>query len=282
MRFSAVSPLVRSRLRVLAATAVAVLLFAFVGWAAGPRWHPDVLTTTIDPVTESVAVNGSSPEGVLGQYETTTSIVELELTPEVSTQVLIVEPVGLSEPAPAVVFQHGAGTGLAEAFAEHAEAFASAGIVAVSPSKRLDTYTTAQRDYPAMAVDYAKSVDLARSLPSVDPDRVGLYSESEGTWVAPIMAADDPDLAFVGLISAPVVTPREQGAFAVDAYLRAVGVPHSLLRAIPRATGAQFPGGSSPTPTSTCFPTSRRWRRRCSWLTAQPISRCRPCRGRRS
>ncbi len=239
--------LARSRWRVILWTFVLVVSYAIVGALAGPRWNPEPVSTSVVPESASVSVLDSSPETVLGRYDTTSRLVDLQLD-GATTKVLIVAPLGVPEaeaPAglPAAVFLHGAGTGYAESFSEHAQALASAGVVAVVPSKRLDTYSTAHRDYLAMAEDYARSVELARSLPEVDPTQVGLYAESEGTWIAPVLAVEDPDLEFVALISAPVVTPREQGAFAVDAYLRAVGVPHSLLRAIPRATGARLPGG---------------------------------------
>lgn len=235
-------------MRTVWAVLVGVTVLALVGAAAGPRWNPEPLTATVSVGSDSVAVEGSTGSSAVGRYGTSSRIVEVELVPAgpdgqpaITTDVLIVTPVGLEEPAPAVVFIHGAGTGSAAAFAEHAEALASAGVVALSPSKRLDTYSTLQRDYVAMAADYSRTLDLALQLPEVDPARVGLYAESEGAWIAPILAADNPDVAFVALISAPVVTPRQQGAFAVDAYLRAVGVPQTFLRAIPRATGAHWP-----------------------------------------
>ncbi|TGO04379.1 alpha/beta hydrolase family protein [Serinibacter arcticus] len=232
------------------AVLISVTVLALVGAAAGPRWNPVPLSATVGVASDSVAVEGSTGASAVGRYETVSRIVEVELVPAgpdgdgaITTDVLIVTPVGLEEPAPAVVFLHGAGTGSAAAFTEHAEALASAGVVALSPSKRLDTYSTLERDYVAMAADYARTLALALQLPEVDPARVGLYAESEGAWIAPILAADNPDVAFVALISAPVVTPRQQGAFAVDAYLRAVGVPQTFLRAIPRATGAHWPAG---------------------------------------
>ncbi|HWJ84023.1 MAG TPA: acyl-CoA thioester hydrolase/BAAT C-terminal domain-containing protein, partial [Cellulomonas sp.] len=77
----------------------------------------------------------------------------------------------------------------------------------------------------------------------VDPARVGVYGESEGAWIAPVMAASDKNLAFVVLASAPVVPPREQAAFAADNYLRNTNVPHGVFRAIPRAVGMALPGG---------------------------------------
>jgi len=50
-------------------------------------------------------------------------------------------------------------------------------------------------------------------------------------------------VSFVILVSAPVVTPREQAAFATDAYLRNLGAPVQLLRAVPRLLGSEVPGG---------------------------------------
>lgn len=230
-------------LRVVVWSVLTVVAFALVGAFAGPAWQPNPVTATVEPATSDTVVASAAwgSSQAVGRYETV-SRQESVTSDGVEIEVLIVEPIGLTEPAPAAVFLHGAGTGRAQSFAEHATALASAGIVAVVPDKRLDTYTTFQRDYEAMARDYAVTYELARSLPEVDPARVGLYAESEGTWVAPVLAAEHPEVAFQALISAPIVTPREQAAFAVDAYLRNVGVPNSLLRAIPRGAGAHLPG----------------------------------------
>jgi dienelactone hydrolase len=138
---------------------------------------------------------------------------------------------------------HGAGTATHENFAETTTDLASAGIVTMVPDKRTDTYTTRDRNYVAMAADYLDSLEVLRRWPGVDPARVGVYGESEGAMSAPIAAAGNPDVAFVVLVSAPVLPIREQGAFAADTYLRDVGVPDRLLRAIPRLVGGRFPGG---------------------------------------
>ena len=55
------------------------------------------------------------------------------------------------------------------------------------------------------------------------------------------MTAEDPGLAFSVLVSAPVVPPRQQAAFAVDSYLRNTDVPQAVFRAIPRAVGLRVP-----------------------------------------
>ncbi|WP_317618880.1 alpha/beta hydrolase family protein [Cellulomonas palmilytica] len=226
--------------RVLASTVLGVVVLAVLGAVMGPQWDPMPLTDPLAVETTSTAI-GDAP--ALEHHEVRQEIVELQLD-GTTVEAQLSVPVGLAEPARAAVFVHGAGTRTySDAFFEQAHALAEAGVVTLVPNKRLDTYTLRHRDYVAMADDYARSVAYLRSLPEVDPERVGVYAESEGAWIAPVMAAQDPDLEFVVLVSAPVVPPRQQAAFAADTYLRATGVPHGVFRAIPRAVGMAIPGG---------------------------------------
>ena len=231
------------RYRIALTSAVAVVALGVVGVVAGPGWDPVPMTQTIDVETEDTTIGASQGTDPVGTYEVATSVVTVELSGQ-DIEARISEPVGADGPRPGVVFVHGAGTGRYEiAFLAQAEALASSGVVAMVPNKRLDTYSTRERDYTAMANDYLRSVELLRGLPGVDPDKVGVYGESEGSWVVPVMAADNPNVAFVVLVAAPVVPPRQQAAFAVDSYLRNTGVPVELLRSIPRFVGMEFPGG---------------------------------------
>ncbi|HEY0185865.1 MAG TPA: acyl-CoA thioester hydrolase/BAAT C-terminal domain-containing protein [Cellulomonas sp.] len=216
------------------------VVLAALGALMGPQWDPVPMTDTLTVQSSSTAITGA-PE--LQQYEVETSIITIELDgAEVQAQLKM--PVGVTGDVPAVLFVHGAGTGTYEAaFVEQAEALAEAGIATLVPDKRLDTYSIRHRDYVAMASDYLESFDVLRAMPGVDPDRVGVYAESEGAWIAPVMAVEQPEIAFVALVSAPVVPPREQAAFAVDSYLRNTGVPQQVFRAIPRAVGMSLPGG---------------------------------------
>jgi dienelactone hydrolase len=230
------------------ATSVALLVgLALVGSFAGPQWDPQPLTEHVVPTTPDTTVRGAGDVGQVGDHEVVTTEVTVQLD-GASVGGLLRRPVdddgAFLTGLPGIVFVHGAGTGAAEdAFPDTATELASAGIVTLVPDKRLDTYSLRERDYEAMAGDYLRSVDLLRATPGVDPARVGVYAESEGTWIAPVMQVDDPTLAFTVLVSAPVVPPREQAAFAVDNYLRNTGVPDQVFRAIPRAVGMQFPGG---------------------------------------
>ena len=242
-------------LRTAATAAVGAVALAVLGAVMGPSWDPDPVLET--PVVESASTEvvvdeqagagsgaGMGADDPVGTYEVRQDVVEVELDGAV-VRARITEPVGAEGDRPAVVFVHGAGTGRFErAFRTQAHDLATAGIVTMVPDKRLDTYTTLQRDYLGMARDYARSVDLLQERDGVDPDRVGVYGESEGCWIVPVMTAEDRSLGFAVLVSAPVVPPRQQAAFAADSYLRNTDVPDAVFRAIPRAVGLGFPGGA--------------------------------------
>ncbi|MDO8145339.1 S9 family peptidase [Isoptericola sp. 178] len=238
--------------RTFAASLALLVGLAVVGSLAGPQWHPvpvrdHIVPTRVDTTIESNDPVSLADAGQVGDHEVRSTVVPVDLG-DTTVEGLLRRPVDedgtLLEDRPGVVFVHGAGTGRAqEAFVRTARMLASAGIVTLVPDKRLDTYSTRERDYEAMAEDYLRSVDLLRTVEGVDPARVGAYGESEGTWIVPVMQVDDPTLAFTVLVSAPVVPPREQAAFAVDNYLRNTGVPGQVFRAIPRAVGMQLPGG---------------------------------------
>ncbi|WP_367188120.1 alpha/beta hydrolase family protein [Cellulomonas sp. 73-92] len=231
---------VRRGYGVLASSVLGVLLLAVIGALMGPSWSPAPVTDPILVQTASTAITGAP---ALGHYRTRATVVTVQLA-ATTVKARIVEPVGAPTPRPGVVFVHGAGTGqFTGAFVDQAERLAEDGIVTMVPDKNLQNYSTRNRDYVAMAADYERSVDLLRHWPGVDPDAVGVYAESEGGWIAPIMAVKDPRLAFVALVSAPVVPPRQQVAFAIDNYLRNTGVPGGVFRAIPRAAGMSLPGG---------------------------------------
>jgi dienelactone hydrolase len=233
----------------VASSAAILVGLAVLGALAGPDWDPVPVTDHLVPATSSTEIGGLSAAEAAGRvhapgtFAVQSTEVHIQLDgAEVGG--LLREPVGAGKGLTGMVFVHGAGTGRAdEAFLEQAEQLASAGVVTLVPDKRLDTYTTWHRNYVNMADDYLRSVDFLRSVEGVDPDRVGVYSESEGTWIAPVMQVKDPRIAYTILVSAPVVEPRRQAAFAVDNYLRNTNVPQQVFRAIPRAVGTQMPAG---------------------------------------
>src|SRR5699024_10631557 len=124
--------------------------------------------------------------------------------------------------------------------------------------------------------------EVMRELPGVDRERVGFYGESEGAWIAPIAAARQPEVDFVILASAPVVSPREQAAYATANYLYNTNVPRGMFRAIPRALGSKFASGWFVYVDFDVPPSSRISTSRCSWPTGPPSPPCPSSRASRS
>ena len=58
---------------------------------------------------------------------------------------------------------------------------------------------------PNFATDVAAGVAFLRGRPEIDPARIGLIGHSEGGMIAPLVAAQDPRIAFLVLMAAPGV-----------------------------------------------------------------------------
>ena len=223
-------------------TVVAVLLFGLLGTLAGPGWNPQPLEHTVVVQTPEVEIGGEVRTDPVGTYETRTQTITIELD-GARVNATVHEPVDAPGDRPGLIFMHGAGTATHDNFWQLTEALASAGVVSLVPDKRMDNYSARFRDYPAMADDYLHSWRVLTQWPGVDPGRVGIYAESEGAFIAPVAAVREPRVDFVVLVSAPVVPAREQFALATDTYLRNLGAPEQLLRAVPRLLGSEIPGG---------------------------------------
>lgn len=73
---------------------------------------------------------------------------------------------------------------------------------------------------PEFAADARAALAFLRARPEVDPARVGIVGHSEGGYVGPMAAADDPSLRALALIAAPARTGRAlvdyQGRLAIQ------------------------------------------------------------------
>ena len=223
--------------RMLRVTVIAVALllaFATLGWAMTPRW-------SIQPYADHLAVTSPSPDiepavrnGAAipheGRYRTHETRITVDVGDGERLPAVLREPVDAPGNRPACLFIHGSGTSGAEDFGDIANAMASAGIVTLVPAKRGDGYTVLHRDYARFARDYGRALDVLRGTSGVDPSKTGIYAESEGTWIATILASARHDIAFAALTSAPVFKGREQMAMAVSAYADAAGAPEPVVR----------------------------------------------------
>ena len=131
----------------------------------------------------------------------------------------VVRPRGAQGTIPGVVLVAGSGPTVRGDLADEAEALARGGLAVLTYDKRVEGYGPLRRSYARLADDAVAALTTVGRQPGVDPDRLGLLGWSEGSWVVPLAAERDPRVAFTVLVSAPVVSPLEQAAWAVDRRL---------------------------------------------------------------
>lgn len=239
------------RLIPVSVTAIILLtIFAILGALMMPRWQLQPFTDHVTVASPDTAV---IPRGVTirhqGAYRTRESHLTITTADGIRLDAILRQPTDaagrpLTDPRPACLFIHGSGTGGAGDFGDIAGAMASAGIITLVPAKRLDNYTALHRNYDQFARDYARAFARLLRVPGVNPEETGVYAESEGTWIATLMASrlasQQHPVAFSVLASAPVFTGREQMAMAVSAYAAAAGAPEPMIRDVAKVASLNF------------------------------------------
>ena len=105
---------------------------------------------------------------------------------------------------PAVVMLQGSGRATREQYREQAEFLAEHGIAALIYDKR-HPY-----DYGDLVTDARAAVTLLRGRAEVKPDAIGLWGFSEGAYIAPMVAAGNPQVRAVMVVSPSAVAPASQ------------------------------------------------------------------------
>ena len=221
----------------------ALLLTAMLAQQAiGPAWTVAPYNGHLRVSSPSTAITPARADvPAEGTYRIRESHTTVTLADGFVINAIVREPLGAPSGRPACLFIHGAGTGKSsEVYGDIATSMASAGITTLVPDKRLDNYSTLHRDYRGSANDYEHSLDRLKRWPGVDGGKVGIYAESEGTWISTIIVSDRSDVAFAILTSPPVFTARRQMAMAMAAYCAETGVPRQLAATIPRLTTMDF------------------------------------------
>lgn len=116
-------------------------------------------------------------------------------------------------PHPGIVIVGGAYRDSRLDYVQDARHLASHGFAVLTYDKRGtggSEGTLAEANFDFLAHDARAAVRFLRARPDVDSMHVGLMGVGEGGWVAPIAATHDSAIAFVVLVSAPVVPPLDQ------------------------------------------------------------------------
>jgi dienelactone hydrolase len=124
-------------------------------------------------------------------------------------------PLG-SGPHPAVVWVSGDGRHMRLAFGSFVSRFVGAGVAFMSYDKRgvgQSEGVCCPGDYGhfnLLAADAVGAVNTTRSLPGIDPHRVGLLGASQAGWIVPLATARSRSVAFTALADAPAVSQGEE------------------------------------------------------------------------
>jgi uncharacterized protein len=135
-----------------------------------------------------------------------------------------------SGPHAAVVIIHSSGNqsrnGPIGYFRLIANLFAANGFAVMVYDKRgvgKSTGSWSNATFEELAGDVRAAVAALRAEPNVDKDHVGLWTLSQGGWIAPIVAASDPRIAFLTLVSGAATSPAQQEMDRVGRIMRTNG-----------------------------------------------------------
>lgn len=131
-------------------------------------------------------------------------------------------------PFPAAVVIHGSGTshrdnGWYLTLTKHLQ---DNGIVVLLPDKRGSEKSEGDwrtSSFEDLATDARAAIEYLRRQQSVPLSGIGVIGMSQGGWIAPIVAKELDDLAFLVSMVGSVVTPREQLLYEENYNLRQVG-----------------------------------------------------------
>jgi len=143
---------------------------------------------------------------------------------------MLVLPARGQGPFPAAVFVTGSDPDTREAWLVEARALAGRGVAALVYDKRgVGESRGANHDLASwddLAGDLAGAVAYLRSRTDlIDPRRVGLIGQSQGTWVITKVAERDPAIAFLVYISGGAMSAAEQETYRTGALMRREGFP---------------------------------------------------------
>jgi uncharacterized protein len=104
--------------------------------------------------------------------------------------------------------------------------FARYGIAMLTFDKRGSGASTGHWDtasFDDLAGDALAAVRLLRSRPEIDSTRIGLWANSNSGWVAPVVAAQSKDVAFVISRVGSSLPPTENVLYEIENQMRAQG-----------------------------------------------------------
>jgi uncharacterized protein len=148
----------------------------------------------------------------------------------------LLRPLGAG-PHPAAVMIHGAAGGLRDQYRLYAEHFVRSGVAALVYDKRgfgasSASGASSKLSFADKADDAEAWFDHLRGRDDIRADGVGVWGYSNGSWVAPLVAARRPEVAFLAVIGAAGTTALETEIHRRAFDLREQGVPEDQIAGV--------------------------------------------------
>ncbi len=131
-------------------------------------------------------------------------------------------------PHPAVVLIHGSNDEDRDFLDPWVGFFVSRGLAVLSYDKRGVRDSTGnwkRADFHDLARDALAGVRLLKKRQGIDPKRIGLFGISQGGWIAPLVASQERDIAFVILHAGPALRVADNNLLFIEAELNGYGFP---------------------------------------------------------
>ena len=134
----------------------------------------------------------------------------------------------LAGPYPLVIAGHTSAHGVREfgVYQHLADTLSSSGISVFIFDRRGSGDSTGNFETATffdLAADMQAAIDILKLRSDIDPNQIGLWGMSQGGWIAPLAAAQSPDVAFLVGVSAVGVSPAEQMNYSAEYQLRENG-----------------------------------------------------------
>ena len=132
-------------------------------------------------------------------------------------------------PFPAAVVIHGSGTSRRDKLGWYltlTKYLQDSGIVVLLPDKRGSEKSEGDwrtASFEDLATDTRAAIEYLRTQRSVPLSGIGVIGMSQGGWIAPLVASQENDLAFLVSMVGSTVTPREQLLYEENHNLRQLG-----------------------------------------------------------
>lgn len=178
-------------------------------------------------ITQATNPEGRRFQGVVLEDTQYTEIKFQNTVQHIDLGGMLFVPSG-QDPFPAVVVIHGSGTSTRNSrwYLTFTQYLQENGVVVLLPDKRGSEKSQGDwrsADFEELATDTLAAIRYLKNQDKVAISRIGIAGMSQGGWIAPIVANQSSDVAFLVNFVGAAVTPQEQLRYEENHNLRQLG-----------------------------------------------------------